>query len=149
MEHGVVGVTEAVASVLDEIGQGPREGRSKRRSFTLEYKRAVVAEYDAAPRGAKGAILRRERLYDSHIQEWRAAAAAGTLEHPVRRGRPKGTGRSRSPEQARIATLERENASLTAQLDEKDAVIAKRDDALEVLGKGVAFLEALSSRSAR
>jgi transposase len=109
----------------------------------------MVEEYDRAPHGAKGAVLRRERLHDSHIQEWRAAAAAGTLEHPVRRGRPRGTGRARSPEQARIAALERENASLTARLRDKDAVIAKREDALEVLGKGVAFLEALSSRNAR
>ena len=149
MERSVVGVSEAVARVGDEVAQGPREGRPKRRSFTGEYKRAMVEDYDAAPHGAKGVILRRERLYDSHIQEWRAAAAAGTLEHPVRRGRPRGTGRARSPEQARIAALERENAALTAQLEVKDQVIAKRDDALEVLGKGVAFLEALSSRNAR
>lgn len=56
---------------------------------------------------------------------------------------------ARSPEQARIAALERENAQLRAQLGEKGEVIAKRDDALDVLGKGVAFLEALSSKSAR
>lgn len=150
MEHGgVVGVADGGTRVGDEVGLGPREGRSKRRSFTIEYKRAMVAEYDAAPHGAKGAVLRRERLYDSHIQEWRAAAAAGTLEHPLKRGRPQGTGRSRSPEQSRIAALERENTSLQAQLRVKDEVIAKRDDALEVLGKGVAFLEALSSKSAR
>ncbi|WP_295696487.1 hypothetical protein [Lapillicoccus sp.] len=144
---GAVGSSGDESPVENAVG--PREGWSKRRSFTVEYKRAMVEEYDRAPHGRKGMILRRERLYDSHIQEWRAAAAAGTLEHPVKRGRPKGTTRARSPEQARIAVLERENASLTAQLDQKDAVIAKRDDALEVLGKGVAFLEALSSRNAR
>lgn len=123
---------------------GPREGRAKRRSFTAEYKRRMVAEYDAAPKGSKGAVLRRERLYVSHIQEWRAAIEAGTLDTPAKRGRPTGSGRS--PEQARIAQLERENARLLAELDKKDEVIAQRDDALEVLGKGVAFLEALSGR---
>lgn len=128
---------------------GPREGRAKRRTFTAEYKRRVVAEYDAAPKGTKGAILRRERLYDSHVVEWRAAIAAGTLDAVVKRGRPKGSGKPRSPEQARIAELERENARLAAELGKKDEVIAKRDDALEVLGKGVAFLEALSSKNAR
>ncbi len=151
MDHSAAGAAVDRAgkeSPFEDVA-GPREGRAKRRSFTVEYKAAMVAEYDAAPHGLKGAILRRERLYDSHIQEWRAASAAGTLKHPVKRGRPKGTGRARSPEQARIAALERENAALTAQLVERDEVIAQRDGALEVLGKGVAFLEALSSRNAR
>ncbi len=55
-------VTDDVVGVA-----GPREGRAKRRTFTAEYKRAIVAEYDAAPTGSKGGVLRRERLYDSHI----------------------------------------------------------------------------------
>lgn len=127
--------------------EGPRAGRPVRRSFSAEDKRRLVAEYDATPRGQKGAMLRRERLYDSHISEWRAAIRAGTLDAPPKRGRPKGS--SRSPEQARIAELERENTQLRTELGKKDEVIAARDDALEVLGKGVAFLEALSSRNAR
>ena len=92
-------------------------------------------------------MLRRERLYDSHITEWRAAIAAGTLDAPPKRGRPKGS--TRSPDQTRIAELERENAKLRAELDRKEQALAAKDDALEVLGKGVAFLEALSSRNAR
>ncbi|EKX64181.1 hypothetical protein PV416_43760 [Streptomyces ipomoeae] len=34
------------------------------------YKLRIVAEYDAAPKNEKGAILRRERLYHSHVKEW-------------------------------------------------------------------------------
>lgn len=129
---------------------GPRAGRPVRRSFSAEDKRRLVAEYEATPRGQKGAMLRRERLYDSHITEWRAAIAAGTLDAPAKRGRPKGSKSSpRSPEQIRIAELERENAQLRAELDETGQALAAKDDALEVLGKGVAFLEALSSRNAR
>jgi hypothetical protein len=41
--------------------------RPVRRRFSAEYKLRIVAEYDAAPTGEKGAILRRERLYHSHI----------------------------------------------------------------------------------
>lgn len=123
---------------------GPREGRAKRRTFTTEYKRRIVAEYDAAPSGAKGAVLRRERLYDSHVQEWRAAIAAGTLDEPPKRGRPRKTA-----EQARIVELERQVARLEAESARKDEVIADRDAALEVLGKGVAFLEAIASRNTR
>ena len=60
--------------------QAPRAGRAQRRTFTTEFKRAIVAEYDAAPTGTKGAVLRRERLYDSHVNEWRQAIQAGTLD---------------------------------------------------------------------
>ena len=123
---------------------GPREGRAKRRTFTSDYKRRIVAEYDAAPNGTKGAVLRRERLYDSHVQEWRAAITAGTLDDPPRRGRP-----AKTAEQARIGELERQVARLEAEAARKDEVIADRDAALQVLGKGVAFLEAITSRNTR
>ena len=126
---------------------GPRDGRAKRRTFTGEYKRRIVAEYDAAPKGSKGAVLRRERLYDSHVQEWRAAVEAGTLDAPATRGRPKGSGRS--PDQVRVVELERQVKRLEAEVAKKDQTIADREAALDVLGKGVAFLEALSSKNAR
>ena len=53
--------------------------RPVRRSFTAAYRLAIVAEYEAAPRGEKGAVLRREGLYHSHIKEWTAARDAGAL----------------------------------------------------------------------
>jgi Transposase. len=123
---------------------GPRAGRAQRRRFTPEFKRAIVAEYDAAPLGEKGAVLRRERLYDSNLQEWRAAITAGTLDDPPKRGR-----RRSSPEQARIAELERALAKERAASAGKDEIIVEREAALDLLGKGVAFLEALSCRNAR
>ncbi|WP_211340920.1 transposase [Xylanimonas allomyrinae] len=125
--------------------EGPRADRPKRRVFTADFKRRIVAEYDAAPRGSKGAVLRREGLYDSHVLEWRAAIAAGTLDaSSARRGRA-----PRDAEQARIVELERQVKRLEAEAAVKDKVIADREAALEVLGKGVAFLEALSSKNAR
>lgn len=87
------------------VSEGPRSGRPVRRSFSAEDKRRIVAEYEATPRGQKGAMLRRARLYDSHITEWRAAIAAGTLDAGPKRGRPKGS--TRSPVDSRIAELER------------------------------------------
>lgn len=131
-----------------EVVEGPRSGRPVRRSFSAEDKRRLVSAYDATPRGQKGAMLRRERLYDSHITEWRAAIAAGTLDAPVKRGRPKGAKTNRTPEQVRIGELERQVKRLEAEAAKKDEVIAAKTEALEVLGKGVAFLEALSSRNA-
>lgn len=137
-------VTSPTAPAPTPAAGGPRQGRAQRRTFTIEYKRRIVAEYDAAPTGTKGAVLRRERLYDSHVQEWRAAIAAGTLDDPPKRGRP-----AKTTEQARIGELERQVARLEAEAARKDQVIADRDAALEVLGKGVAFLEAISSRNTR
>src|SRR3954447_2189919 len=79
---------------------GPRAERPKRRTFTAEYKAAVVAEYDAAPDGEKGAVLRREGLYSSHVIEWRRAQDAGALAglEPAPRAK-------RSAEQAEIERL--------------------------------------------
>jgi transposase-like protein len=51
--------------------------RARRRRFTAQYKLDVVAEYDAAPTGEKGAVLRREGLYSSHVIEWRRARDSG------------------------------------------------------------------------
>ena len=53
------------------------------------------------------------------------------------------------PEQARIAELEKQIGKLEADAARKDKVIADRDAALEVMGKGVAFLEALSKKNTR
>lgn len=60
---------------------GPRSNQPKRRMFTADYKLAMIAEYDAATEpGTKGALLRREGLYSSHIIEWwRANFRRGTL----------------------------------------------------------------------
>ena len=56
-------------------GSGPVDPapRPTRRSFTAEYKAKVVAEYEAAPHGEKSAVLRREGLFHSHVQEWTRA----------------------------------------------------------------------------
>jgi hypothetical protein len=57
----------------------PRSDLPRRRVFTAEYKLAVLAGYDAAEPGEKGAILRREGLYSSHVVDWRRARGTGAL----------------------------------------------------------------------
>lgn len=128
------------------VAVGPRGDRATRRTFTAEYKRAIVAEYDAAPVGHKGAVLRRERLYDSHVQEWRAHIAARTLDASRRGPRP-GTP-ARTAEQTEITQLRKQIAALEKTVADRDAQLAQTQGALDVLGKGVAFLEALSSKNA-
>ena len=49
--------------------------------FTAEYKLRIVREYEQLqdPR-ERGALLRREGLYTSHISEWRRARDKGALD---------------------------------------------------------------------
>src|SRR5260370_24119569 len=59
---------------------GPRSAQPRRRTFTAAYKLAMIEKYDAAAvPGAKGALLRGEGLYDSHISYWRKARDSGSL----------------------------------------------------------------------
>ncbi len=66
----MAGMAAARAGQDDVVasGEGPRAARPKRRVFTAEYKMRIVAEYDQLDDpGARGALLRRERLYTSNI----------------------------------------------------------------------------------
>ena len=74
-----VRVTGDPGRVTDERPDPEVPERARRRSFTAQYKLDVVAEYDAAPAGEKGAVLRREGLYSSHVIEWRRARDSGAL----------------------------------------------------------------------
>nr|WP_067480767.1 transposase [Nocardia amamiensis] len=115
-------------------GAGP--ARPKRRSFTPEYKLAIVAEYEMLTEpGARGALLRREGLYHSHVIEWRRARDAGALNALA----AKATGPKpvKSEADRRAEKLEAENARLRAELERKDKAMA-------VLGKAVELLEMLS-----
>jgi transposase-like protein len=58
-------------------GTGDRTSRPVRRSFTTEYRARIVAEYEAAPRGKKSVVLRREGLNQSQIREWGFALGRG------------------------------------------------------------------------
>ncbi len=118
---------------------GPRADQPRRRSFTAEYKLAMVAEYDRLPAGEKGALLRREGLYSSHIIEWRRARDAGTLTGPA--SPPQAAARrGKSAEQAEIERLRRHNERLAADL-------ARNKAALEIMGKTHAFLQLLSENA--
>jgi transposase-like protein len=107
--------------------------RARRRRFTAQYKLDVLAAYDAAAQGEKGAILRREGLYSSHIVEWRRARDAGALAGP---GRPKGRPAA-DPRDAQISRLRKENKQLGQEL-------ARARFVVEVQSKLQALLETIS-----
>ena len=115
--------------------------KPSRRAFSPAYKLAMVAAYESAPNGEKGALLRREGLYSSHIIEWTRARDAGLLgkpgrqadSGPVETGRPK----RKNSEQLELEKLRRQNEKLQADLK-------KTRMALDIMGKAHALLEELS-----
>lgn len=110
--------------------------RPTRRTFPAEYKLRILAEYEAAPEGEKGAILRRERLYHSHIIDWRAARDAGALSG-LTDARTSARRAKKDPREAEIEKLRKANARLEAEL-------GRSKTAVEALGKVVALWELLS-----
>jgi transposase len=107
--------------------------RARRRTFTAKYKLEVLAAYDAAEPGEKGAILRREGLYSSHIVEWRRARDAGAL---AALAQPRGRKRPDARD-AQIVALRREKQRLEQEL-------AKARFVVDVQAKLQALLETLS-----
>lgn len=122
-------MTLADAARIDDGVVTPRADRPKRRAFTAEYKAKIVAEYDAAEHGERGAILRREGLYSSHITEWRKAAEAGAT-----------AALSPKPRDRR----DREIEQLRTRAEKAEAELAKTKAALDLVGKAHALLETLS-----
>jgi transposase-like protein len=105
--------------------------RARRRTFTAQYKQEVLAAYDAAPAGEKGAILCREGLYSSLITEWRRARDAGAragLKQP--RGRP-----AADPRDAQIARLQKQKAKLEQELATSRFVVEARAELGALLEK--------------
>lgn len=132
-------MTMTTASLLARAHDGVVDesdpaARPRRRSFTAEYKKAILDEYDALPSGSteRGALLRREGLYTSHIAEWRKARDAGAREGLAPKAKPR-----RSPEQVELEKLRRKNERLAAELE-------RTKTALEITGKVHALLEQLS-----
>jgi transposase len=96
---------------------------ARRRTFTAEYKQRILAEADAAAAqpGGIGALLRRERLYSSHLVTWRRERQVAVLKGltPHKRG-PKSR---RNAQEEEMQKLRRENQRLTEQLRKAEIVI--------------------------
>lgn len=108
--------------------------RSKRRSFTAEYKANILAEYDACAKGSdeRGALLRREGLYTSHLSEWRRQADAGAQQGLATKSKKR-----RTAAELELERLKKRNERLETELK-------KTKLALEITGKAHALLEMLS-----
>jgi len=119
-------------------GKAPYHRNVIRRSFSADYKLAILAEYDACTEsGEKGAILRREGLYSSLIGDWRRQHRQGLLKAAL--GRSDG-GRG-GPSLSEVAKLRAENERLRKKLAQAEVII-------DVQGKVHALLEDISKSAA-
>ena len=128
--------TQLMQRAHDEVmaEDGPAlPDKPRRRTFTAEYKLAIVEAYDAcAGDGDKGALLRREGLYSSHIVEWRRARDAGGKS---------GLGQAQRKKTSRDA---RALAKANAKIQRLESDLAKHKLALGIAGKAHALLEMLA-----
>jgi transposase len=130
-----VSAAAAAGSSADGSGRPDPEvpEKARRRTFTAKYKLETLAAYEAASDGEKGALLRREGLYSSHIVEWRRARDAGAL---AALAAPRGRKRL-DPQQERVAALEADKRRLEQELAQARLV-------MDVQAKLHALLETLS-----
>ena len=118
---------------LDNGAMSPRWDQPKRRSFTAQYKLDILAEYEAGDASSRGALLRREGLYSSHLTEWRKARDGGAL-----------AGLTPATRTGKRSAQEVETTRLRARAERAERELARTKAALEIVGKAHALLEMLS-----
>jgi transposase len=105
---------------------------AKRRQFSAAYKLSVLAEAERLTQpGAIGALLRREKLYSSHLVTWRRERDAGALQAL---GRRRGRKARLTPEQRRIGALEAKNARLERELAQTRLIVDVQKKLCTLLG---------------
>jgi transposase-like protein len=90
----------------------------RRRQYSREYKRRILAEAEQCQHGEVGTLLRREGLYYATLSKWRQQQADGKLNG--RRDKQKEAEKEQGQE---VKRLQRENARLAAQLAKAEAII--------------------------
>jgi len=109
--------------------------RPTRRRFTVEQKLRILAEYEAAQTPeARGAVLRREGIYSSHIALWRQKRDSGGKAALDRQRGPKP-----NPQARELEKLRRENERLLKRTAQLEKIV-------EVQGKMQALLQELGSK---
>jgi transposase len=137
MSSAVQDVPVAHAVGVEEVPDPQVPERATRRTYTAKYKLEVLAEYEAADRAGRGALLRREGLYTSLVSEWRKQRDRGALAALSATRGPKPA----DPVRRENERLAAENARLQDELDTARKVV-------RVQGELSALLEQLSQQSA-
>ena len=108
--------------------------KATRRRFSAVEKARILDEYDRASAIERAALCRRERIYTSHLSNWRKQRAAGA---PIEVKR----GRKPEPQGLENTRLRKENTSLTQRL-------AKAERVIDIQGKAYALLRSVVGESA-
>ncbi len=109
--------------------------RPTRRRFAVEEKLRILGEYESAVTPeARGAVLRREGIYSSHISAWRQQRDAGGKAALARKRGPKP-----NPHVRELERLRRENERLVKRTAQLEKIV-------EVQGKMQALLQELGSK---
>ena len=105
--------------------------KAKRRTFPPEYKLRILDEAAQCRKpGERGALLRREGLYSSHLTHWRRELREGALNGL----KPKKRGPKSNPLATENAQLRREIARLQAKLDRAETIIDVQKKLSQLLG---------------
>lgn len=105
--------------------------KAKRRTFTAEYKLRILEEAaQCTEPGERGALLRREGLYSSHLTHWRQELKAGALAGL----KPKKRGRKVEPLAVENAALRRQIAQLQTKLERAESIIEVQKKLSQLLG---------------
>lgn len=114
-----------------EVADPEVVARAKRRQFTVEYKGRILAEAEACNEpGEIGALLRREKLYASHLTRWRQQQA----EEGLKGLSPQKRGRKADPQAEELARLQQENERLRAQLEQAELIMDVQKKLAQLLG---------------
>lgn len=105
--------------------------KAKRRTFSAEYKLRILDEAARCRKPSeRGALLRREGLYSSHLTHWRRELRDGALNGL----QPKKRGPKRDPMAVENAQLKRELARLQAKLERAETIIEVQKKLSQLLG---------------
>ena len=132
------------ATIAGHDGQvtSGKPARPKRRTFPAAYKARILAEFDELPENSqeRGALLRKERLYHSHIEDWRRQRDAGRFSPGAKKEKA-----VKSEEAEELARLRAENRKLQAKNDRLARDLGKTKTALDIAGKAFALLDEISN----
>ena len=118
-------------SLKAEVADPEVVPRAKRRQFTAEYKRRILAEAEACSEpGEIGALLRREELYSSHLTRWRQQQT----EEGLTGLSPQKWGRKADPQGEELVRLRQENERLRAQLEQAELIMDVQKKLSQLLG---------------
>jgi transposase-like protein len=115
---------EAAGRGVGRAGDPEVAAVAKRRQFSDDYKRRILAEISATP-GKTGVILRREGLYSSNLTKWRKKRGEMSTQ-------PKPTSTNKKMHNE-MAKLQRENTRLKMKLQKAEGLIELQKKTSELL----------------